>query len=169
MLWTQPLALAAAVIFLGLGCALILCVELMNRLSGVAFFDFTEMAQAFRAGETGRDWWVPAMVFSTVLPTGLHLGHALLSTLLQPVPLAARALEDAVGRAAYPPWAMVGAPLLVTGAVLAYAAMLYAVIWVPAVTVFEGTSALWGPAAEAMTRCLSLFERWQAVVSGWLS
>ncbi|WP_108259517.1 hypothetical protein [Mangrovicoccus ximenensis] len=127
------------------------------------------MALAFRSGETARYWWMPAMVFSTVLPTALHLVHALLTTLFLPLPLAAPVLPGAVGRAAYHPWAMVGAPLLVTGAVLSWLAMLYAALWVPGVTIFDGTASLWEPARRAMLWYLSLFEHWHGLISGQLT
>ncbi len=99
---------------------------------------------------------------SPVLPPAC--GHSLCFLLLELI-AAAPVLSGAAGRAAYHPSAMVGAPLLITGAVLIWLAMLHAALWVPGVKIFEGTSALWEPARQAMVWYLSLFEAWH----GWVA
>lgn len=68
----------ALLLFLALGAALVLIIGTMNSVAGVAFID---LEGTLRDADDWRTyWWLYAMLFSTALPTAVHLGLACLST-----------------------------------------------------------------------------------------
>ncbi len=60
----------AGALFLGLGAALIAAIAAMNALSGVVFVDPVQLIGGLYDWQ--QNWWLYAMLFSTILPTGLH-------------------------------------------------------------------------------------------------
>jgi hypothetical protein len=65
------------VLFLALRATLVCIVSWMNVVAGVAFVDLGSLLA--QAGDTSRYWWLYAMLFSTALPTLIHLSAATLS------------------------------------------------------------------------------------------
>jgi len=90
--WALALGFAdlaiAAVLFLASGAALVVVSIALNRVSGVTFVPLGAIFDGVRS-TPGAYWWLMAMLFSTVLPTGLHFCLAAFS-LQGLVPLSAR-------------------------------------------------------------------------------
>lgn len=64
----------ALLLFTGLGFSLILTVHAMNSVAAVPLLDLQGLFDDLRREETRGDYiWLYAMIFSTVVPTGLHL------------------------------------------------------------------------------------------------
>ncbi|WP_184600946.1 hypothetical protein [Sulfitobacter noctilucicola] len=77
LLWGLADAAVAMTLFLALGAVLVVVISGMEALSGVPFADLnTLLTQRIGASEY---WWLYAMLFSTALPTVLHLCLACLS------------------------------------------------------------------------------------------
>ena len=65
---------AAAIFFTGLGCALILVTHGMNMLAGSPLLDLQTLFTDLRDPDLRGDyWWLYATIFSTLIPTFLHL------------------------------------------------------------------------------------------------
>lgn len=67
----------AILLFLGLGVALTSTVAWLNRTTGFQFVDLGHLLT--NAADLGTYWWLYAMLFSTALPTLLHLVAVVLS------------------------------------------------------------------------------------------
>lgn len=67
----------AVVLFLALGATLVVVVATMERVTGAEFLDLGGLLA--QAGDWRTYWWVYAMLFSTALPTLVHLVVASLS------------------------------------------------------------------------------------------
>ncbi|WP_341864063.1 hypothetical protein [Gymnodinialimonas sp. 57CJ19] len=67
----------AILLFLGLGVALTFMVAWLNRTTGFQFVDLGHLLA--NAADLGTYWWLYAMLFSTALPTLLHLVAVVLS------------------------------------------------------------------------------------------
>jgi len=61
----------ALFLFLGLGATLTLILRLMNLIAGVPILDLHALFGGLHQSP-GDYWWLYAMVFSTILPTGVH-------------------------------------------------------------------------------------------------
>ena len=76
--WAWPLAIAdiaaAGVLFTALGCTLILMIHGLGAVAGTPLFDLGALFDDLRHPERRQDyWWLYLTVFSTLLPTLLHL------------------------------------------------------------------------------------------------
>lgn len=69
--------LLAIVLFLALGATLTFFVSLLNAVTGVDFVDLENLLR--NASDFEAYWWLYAMLFSTALPTLLHLMAIVLS------------------------------------------------------------------------------------------
>ena len=71
---------AAILAFTGLGCALIVMIHLMNCLASAPLLDLSSLFNDLRTPARRDDyWWLYAMLFSTLVPTLLHLAVSLWS------------------------------------------------------------------------------------------
>ena len=71
---------AAGLAFTGLGCMLIAMVHLMNSLASEPLLDLSSLFNDLRTPARRDDyWWFYAMLFSTLVPTLLHLAVSLWS------------------------------------------------------------------------------------------
>ncbi|MEM7239287.1 MAG: hypothetical protein AAF501_15890, partial [Pseudomonadota bacterium] len=73
------------VIFLLLGCALLAFIHLVRLPDGTALIDLRAFLGELRA-EPSRYWWAYVMLFSTMLPTALHLCVASFGSTLKILP-----------------------------------------------------------------------------------
>lgn len=62
----------AALLFVGLGASLVLSMAGLAHLAGEPLIDLVPLFDTLRSDPLS-EWWVIFMVFSTLLPTGLHL------------------------------------------------------------------------------------------------
>lgn len=105
--------LVAAGLFLASGATMIAAIHGMNLAAGVAFVPLGAMLAEM--GDVATYWWVYAMLFSTALPTLLHLFLAALSVTTPRLPERLRAgLLRLVAAARTEIWAMAAAPLALT-------------------------------------------------------
>ncbi len=77
LLWGLLDAVVAVVLFIGLGAAFVIGISLLERLSSADLLDLGTILE--QAGDFITYWWLYAMLFSTALPTLLHIGIASLS------------------------------------------------------------------------------------------
>ena len=71
---------AAILAFTGLGCTLIAMIHLMNCLASAPLLDLSSLFNDLRTpARRGDYWWLYAMLFSTLVPTLLHLAVSLWS------------------------------------------------------------------------------------------
>ena len=70
-------AAVALVLFVALGATLTLLIAAMNRIAGTVVFDLSGLLAGVYAHPEDH-WWLYLMIFSTVLPTGLHILVSLL-------------------------------------------------------------------------------------------
>lgn len=111
-------ALFAAGLFLASGATMIAAIHGMNLAAGVAFVPLGAMLAEM--GDVATYWWVYAMLFSTALPTLLHLFLAALSVTTPRLPPGLRAgLRRLVAAARTEIWAMAAAPLALTAVAVA--------------------------------------------------
>lgn len=71
IVWGLLDSVVALALFLSLGTALVAVCAGMKRASGAAFVDLGSLLA--EAGDFAQYWWLYLMLFSTALPTGLHL------------------------------------------------------------------------------------------------
>ncbi|NQW09688.1 MAG: hypothetical protein HQ481_07395 [Alphaproteobacteria bacterium] len=154
---------AALVLFTGLGWSLILTVHAMNGVAAAPLLDLQGLFDDLRRDETQGDYiWLYAMIFSTVVPTGLHLALSTFS-LIAMIPGAWRRVvrgwivrskdydterwAAAGALAAMAAVSLVGPPfLIVLGIALIPEAAGYAGLWY--LGVFEGFAHAIGAAVE---------------------
>jgi len=122
---------AGLLIFLGLGCTIIAFVHVVRPQDGVPLLDLPSLFDDLQVNP-GNYWWLFFMMFSTVLPTMLHLSIALIAVFTLAgerlrVWLAWMFLMGGQGDA-HPEWI----------ARTALSALVAAAIWVPCFVVVEG-------------------------------
>lgn len=67
-----------AVLFLGLGASMVAVIAALNALGSAPLFDLAALFAGLRSSP-GDYWWLYLILFSTLLPTGLHLCVAVLA------------------------------------------------------------------------------------------
>ncbi|MGJ8623176.1 MAG: hypothetical protein ACSHW1_10380 [Yoonia sp.] len=77
LFWGLIDAAIACILFLGLGATLVVAVSVLEAVSGTDLIDLGGLLA--QADDFGRYWWLYAMLFSTALPTLVHLVVAAVS------------------------------------------------------------------------------------------
>ncbi len=145
LLWGLADLAVACGLFLALGAALVAAMHGLNRLAGVPLLDLGALLSGVRAAP-GDYVWLYLMLFSTILPTALHLAVSLLG--VQGVwPRAwRRPVADWIGQADRSPLRAVRAALALS-----------LVWWVPLALLGAALWGLWAVGGGAIRAALGLY------------
>ncbi|RAP39399.1 hypothetical protein BYZ73_20745 [Rhodovulum viride] len=148
--------LCAAMIFFALSASLVAIIEMINRLAGGTVFDVAALLEDIE-GRPEDHWWVFGMIFSTLIPTLVHLFIVALSAITWLPPKARERIEAGIAAGKDDGGAFQVAALATALIYTAYAALItYGVV--------AGLTWLWSVREPILTTYLNAINWWAKLI-----